>query len=66
MTLAIFGRSSSVFASRSIIEAMMRMPYGLWNNRSPLVTMSSWLPTRSICESMRLITWVSLSPFDTW
>ena len=66
MTRAILARSSSVLASRSMSEAIVRMPYGLWKNRSPLATMSSWLATRSICTIMRSMTWASLSPFDTW
>ena len=50
MTRAIFGRSSSVFASRSIIEAMIRISYGRPAEAlGALVTMSSWLATRSIC-----------------
>ena len=32
MTRAIFGRSASVFASRSIIEAMIRIWYGVMPN----------------------------------
>ena len=49
MTRAIFGRSSSVFASRSIIEAMIRISYGVRPRRWPLASMSSWPATRSIC-----------------
>ena len=65
MTRAILARSASVFASRSIIEAMIRIWYGVMPYFGALVSMFSWPSTLSICPSIRPSTWAGVSPLDT-
>ena len=65
ITREILARSSATLASFSIIDAMIRISYGVRPSAAPLVTMSSWLPTRSIRSIIRSMTCPSLSAFDT-
>jgi hypothetical protein len=65
ITREIFARSSGTRASRSIIEAMISVSYGVRPSAADLLTMSSWSPTRSIRAIIRSMTWPSLSAFET-
>ena len=67
MTRAIFGRSSSSLASSSIIEAIVRISYGVLSELAALIVdVLLVMATRSISAIIRSTTWASLSPLDTW